>query len=386
MKEAWYLADYSLKMISCIQGEQSVNYERGRAESSTVIFRLCPLDSCGTDNTTSTPCEEGYGDFAVGIDTFADAYVETVKEYYNSGMQYYSYDYGEFNVEEYVGECSLFDEEGAENDYSSYGYTGYSYAYIGVACTEDGTDIRLASFSDPYCSTESDVSFSDSHNGMALPYGDGGLIPNQCMSCMTLNDQYEAELSEFCQQTYENANYRCEENMQSFNSYYGQDNRGCEYLEDKVPKSSSKSSWSVVKSGETQSSTNSGNFFSNQSESVKLAEEYFVLLVVMGCFGAAIATYFIKESVRRKATQKASQKEGVETTTKETSFAETLKSAAMLAKVTAAEVTAKIIGKNQSTLPKGDYSNMEEEEHEDKDKDKEESKSTYVAPITEAEA
>ena len=146
-QEAWFLADYSLKMLSCIAGEQTINYEDGNVESSTVIFRLCPSNICNADNSTSRGCESGYGDFAVGINTFTQAYVESVKDNYNNGMQYYSYTYGEFNVEEYARECRLFEEEGGEQNQNNYNYG--NYAYIGPACTEDGTDIRLASFSDP---------------------------------------------------------------------------------------------------------------------------------------------------------------------------------------------------------------------------------------------
>jgi hypothetical protein len=150
MKDNWFLADYSLKMISCIPGEQSVNYERGQLESSTVIFRLCPKDYCGISNSTTMGCNSGYGDFAVGINTFAEAYTESVRDSYNNGMQYYSYQYGEFNVEEYVSECRLFEGGGGgggNNNYYSGG--GYSYDYLGPACTADGTDIRLAAFKDP---------------------------------------------------------------------------------------------------------------------------------------------------------------------------------------------------------------------------------------------
>ena len=143
-EEAWFLTDYSLKMLSCVAGEQSINYEEGNVEQSTVIFRLCPSDLCNADNSTSRGCEEGYGDFAVGINTFTQAYVESIGDNYNNGMQYYSYSYGEFNVEEYVRECRLFEEE-AGGQYQYYS----SFNYIGPACTEDGTGIRLASFSDP---------------------------------------------------------------------------------------------------------------------------------------------------------------------------------------------------------------------------------------------
>ena len=147
--EPWYLADYSLKLINCLQGEQSYNQER-EVEGSTVIFRLCPRDTCGANNSTSSlGCDEGYGDFAVGINTFTQAYMESMKDNYNGGMQYYSSYYGEFNVEEYVNECRLFEEENEENN-QNYG----SYNYIGAACTSDGTDIRLASFSDPVSSSK----------------------------------------------------------------------------------------------------------------------------------------------------------------------------------------------------------------------------------------
>ena len=154
-KDNWFLADYSLKMISCIPGEQSVNYERGQLESSTIIFRLCPKDYCGVSNSTTMGCDSGYGDFAVGINTFAEAYTESVRDSYSNNMQYYSYQYGEFNVEEYVRECRLFEGGqgggggggGGNNNYYSGG--GYSYDYLGPACTADGTDIRLAAFKDP---------------------------------------------------------------------------------------------------------------------------------------------------------------------------------------------------------------------------------------------
>ena len=140
-EDNWFLRNYSLKMISCLKGEQSVNYETGETESDTVFFRLCPADTCS--NSTSTGCDEGYGDFAVGLNTFAESYIESIRDNYNNSMQFYYSQYGEFNVDEYVNECRVFqgDEENENNN-------GYSYSYIGATCTDDGTDIRLASFSD----------------------------------------------------------------------------------------------------------------------------------------------------------------------------------------------------------------------------------------------
>ena len=152
-KDSYYLQRYSLKMLACVNGEQSYNYREGTTETSTVVFRLCPADTCVADNSTSTPCEEGFGDFAVGINTFAEAYVESVKDNYNNGMQYYSSDYGEFNVEEYVKECRLWEDENDNQNQNYDGSYGYQYDYIGVQCTDDGTDIKLASFSDSVSST-----------------------------------------------------------------------------------------------------------------------------------------------------------------------------------------------------------------------------------------
>ena len=85
-----------------------------------------------------------------------------------------------------------------------------------------------------YCSTESEDSFADTHNGFELPYSSGGLVPDTCMSCMTMNDNYEYEISEMCKRVYDDASYRCEENMEQFNSYYGQDTRGCDYLSKEI--------------------------------------------------------------------------------------------------------------------------------------------------------
>lgn len=376
--EAWYLTDYSLKMLSCAAGERTVNYENGEVQSSTVIFRLCPRDLCNADNSTSRGCEEGYGDFAVGINTFTQAYVESLKDYYNNGMQIYSYSYGEFNVEEYVRECRLFEEgEQQENDqnnqYNNYG----TYAYIGAACTEDGTDIRLASFSDPYCSQESDVSFSETHNGFELPYSSGGLIPSDCISCVQQNDNYEYEVAEMCKQTYEDAIYKCEENMESYNSYYGQNNGGCDYVASFVPQNTVSSSWfsgsskssssksSSSKSEETDVSKSSGNLFTNQPENVKLAEEYIALLVISALVGAAFVIFFVKKTVDKKAAEKG---DGFVDVEESTSFMEKAKSAATLVKLKALELAAKAKPTTTSNdPPEGDEDN----------------EGNYVAPSTE---
>lgn len=306
MKEAWYLADYSLKMVSCLQGEQNYNYESGDVEPSTVLFRLCPKDSCSTNTTVG--CDSGFGDFAVGINTFTEAYTETIKDSYNNGMQFYSNQYGEFNVEEYTKECRLFEEAEGQGQGQGYnggyynggnnggyqgGYNGYrSYAYIGLACTADGKGIRLASFSDEYCTQESAVSFADTHNGNELPYSEGGLVPETCMDCMTMNDNYEYEVSEMCKTTYEGASYKCEENMQSFNTYYGPNTRGCDFLGSKFPSSNAATTETTHK----------------QVGGAMLAAEYIVLLVVAGMVGAGLVFFFTNKAIRARKQRGKSMK------------------------------------------------------------------------------
>ena len=199
-----------------------------------------------------------------------------------------------------------------------------------------------------YCSTESDVAFEDTHNGFALPYSDGGLVPNTCISCLTTTENYEYEINEMCQQIYEDSTYRCEENMESYSSYYGPVTSGCEYLEDKVPSASFKEttdSW-AKKSGNLLKK--GGNLFSNQPENVKMAEEGVALLVVMILLSFFGVGYLL---------QKMSTKEGKAAVNK---FTESTKSAAMLVKVSAMGAASKVSTaiKKSNCNAEGFYFNM----------------------------
>jgi hypothetical protein len=147
--ENWWLADYSIKMVSCLAGEQSINYERGEVQSSTVIFRLCPANTCSSNSTLG--CDAGYGDYAIGINTYAEAFAESVRD---------NYAYWEVNqMKDYLRECRALGGGdgggGGGNGGNGYYYGGNGYTYIGPACSTDGKNIRLATFSDPvsirYC-------------------------------------------------------------------------------------------------------------------------------------------------------------------------------------------------------------------------------------------
>jgi hypothetical protein len=76
----------------------------------------------------------------------------------------------------------------------------------------------------------------DMYGGYSIPFSEGGLIPDTCMSCQTQkNDNYEWEVSEMCRKPYEDASYRCEENLGDFYSwYYDKITLGCDYLQSKV--------------------------------------------------------------------------------------------------------------------------------------------------------
>jgi len=120
-----FLNNYSLKLLSCIQGEQIVNYESGEAEPSTVVFRLCPANTC--DVNSEMGCDSGFGDYAVGITTFLEAYMESQEDndnqdgYSNSLLAYNSYGQ-EFDASEYL-ECAQYEvEEEANQDYNYYQY------------------------------------------------------------------------------------------------------------------------------------------------------------------------------------------------------------------------------------------------------------------------
>jgi len=120
-----FLNNYSIKLLSCIQGEQIVNYESGEAEPSTVVFRLCPANTC--DMNSEMGCDSGFGDYAVGITTFLEAYMESQEDndnqdgYSNSLLAYNSYGQ-EFDASEYL-ECAQYEaEEEADQDYNYYQY------------------------------------------------------------------------------------------------------------------------------------------------------------------------------------------------------------------------------------------------------------------------
>ena len=149
-----FILDYQLNFVKCAAGEKFLN-EEGEYESSSVIFRLCPSNSsCGADETNAFGCDEGYGDFITGINTFVDAYAETLNEDRRRRLE--EDEEEEFRLEEYAQceEADFPDEEDEEDEDDrrkmKVKRTNRKLEdeeevqfFIGPACTDDGLDIKV---------------------------------------------------------------------------------------------------------------------------------------------------------------------------------------------------------------------------------------------------
>jgi LPXTG-motif cell wall-anchored protein len=210
-----FLYNYSIKMIGCVEGEKYQNPESGEYEANSVVFRLCPADTC------ESACNKGYGDFTVGLNTYVEAWLEDKKD----DMQ----NDDNFNVDEY-SECREYEVDNGDDDGGN-AYEGYSF-YVGPTCG-DADDIKMGFFTEYTCTTEStEVTFADISNGWTLPYSTGGLVTDSCETCAGYADDGTYELSEMCSTLYANAGSRCEASMEY--STYG-DESGCEYISAMLP-------------------------------------------------------------------------------------------------------------------------------------------------------
>lgn len=125
---------------------------------------------------------------------------------------------------------------------------------------------------------------------MELPYSEGGFIPSTCMDCMTMNDNYEYEISEMCKKTYEEASYRCEENMESYNGYYGRDTRGCNFTSTRVTSSADST---ITKLGAQSNGPN-----------------YMVIFIVFGLLGAGLIVFLGTKTVKTVRTRNQEGEDG----------------------------------------------------------------------------
>jgi len=257
-----FLAQYSLKLIGCYQGMSSYGQD-GAYSSATVAYRLCPA-SVGCDNSYQYGCDEGYGDYLVGIDVFTQAFYELEE------MREIEWNEA-FDVSEFV-ECSKYD---GNND-------NYGEVYVGPTCAADGVNIALGVFSDENCYYQSQTPFEYVSNGYSLPFADGGLVNPYCVNCIVADadDDYKAEyaISEFCEGVYEETSSFCETNMQHY-SQYGLNTYGCSTISEVL--------------GQTKKSHQQEGV-STKSKSAKkgTARKVFVVLLLLGLLGG-IAYYVV---------------------------------------------------------------------------------------------
>lgn len=129
--------------------------------------------------------------------------------------------------------CEEYNPDENADDGNQGQWENYQF-FVGPTCSDDGLNIKLELFTDEYCRQVSEIDFGTISNGWTLPYADGGLVSTNCQSCTNYNDDGEAEISEMCEEAYENAALKCEEKMEYY-SYYGQNTQGCETLAEMFP-------------------------------------------------------------------------------------------------------------------------------------------------------
>lgn len=227
-----FLSNYAIKLIGCAAGEQYTNPETAEVEYSSVIYRLCPVDSC--DDASATGCKKGYGDFAVGLQTFVQEWLEDKRD----NMQQDDM----FKVEQ-LGECR---EYMVDNDAQEDGEEAVVY-YVGPACGSEKAEIVVGLFSEATCVTPAAKTFEEISNGWSLPYSTSGagLVTNACEMCAGYDDQGAYGVSDMCTTLFDGAASKCMTGMESLNSY-GADETGCSYIQNLVPKTSSSKAGAAV--------------------------------------------------------------------------------------------------------------------------------------------
>ena len=222
-----FLGSYNLKMITCNAKEVVVNQASGASEYGSIVFRLCPSSEC---SDTGMGCGAGYGDYIVGMNTFVAEYLEQKRDEMQADDA--------FKIEE-LGECRQYNAD-KDSEYAD------SVYYVGPACSADGTDIRVALFSDADCMTlEETVTFEDISAGLSLPYSEGGLISQSCEACYSVNDNNEAGINEMCSGLYQSAAGKCETKMETYHAS-GKTETECEVISALLPKTKKSGAGKVI--------------------------------------------------------------------------------------------------------------------------------------------
>ena len=285
-----WVANYSLKFQGCHnipRWNEDANDEDDVRVSNTALvrFRLCPANDCSTDSAYG--CKSGYGDYVVSMDTYLDAYFQSVQQdreynceyaenyecgcngenggnnnnnenyseemclydcFMNKGMEYcvdnnpYAQD-GEEQEEKQdlqeMAQCQNFEAQN-QNQNNNNGGEQVEY-FMGPHCSDDGSSIRMGIFTDDECTIFADdnygaTTYASLNYGKSMPYSDTTMVGTECMSCKesnqdgdgNQNDANDADnVKEGCEQLYQAA-AKCEQGLSGIVQY--PDTSGCNFM------------------------------------------------------------------------------------------------------------------------------------------------------------
>jgi len=279
-----WVVDYSIVFQGCHAIRQwnadGEDEDDVRLENKNLVrFRLCPTDTCNSNNGGG--CSAGYGDYIVAMADYLEMFLEMKEEareqacntYIESGDCVCNDDGDEetcYNTcfsDEGMSECIEDEDEDAINivefaacaayDFpeEEYGYNerkledGGDEAeevvyYIGPQCSSNGGKVYMSLFTDETCTTVATGTYGSATGaetyaelsfGKSLPYSSKTIIDSECYSCQKIDEDenYDAyadvEISEFAEAIYAPAG-KCEQYV-SYDSNPNPNSNACQYLE-----------------------------------------------------------------------------------------------------------------------------------------------------------
>ena len=299
-----WVANMSLKYQGCYHTQVWNDEANGdndiRVSTQRLVrFRLCPSDSCMSDNPAG--CKSGYGDYVIGMETYLASYLDIVQRDHEYSCQveantgdvasceddYCKYDTYMAKGMEYCVERNPYDQDGGNNkdnqnnaewfNQIAQGCQQWKYEnnnnnrklednqvayYMGAFCSENGGSIHIGLFTEETCSTPYDENNgADTYlalTGTELPYATTTLIGSECVSCKepkdenqnNENDQYDVDqVKESCESLYYAAG-KCESGL----SIEAPDTGACNFMEGiKIYRKNGELIYSKAKAGTTAS-------------------------------------------------------------------------------------------------------------------------------------
>lgn len=279
-----WVANYAIKFQGCHQisqwNEEADGEEDVRIQTKRLVrFRLCPKDSCTTENAGG--CNSGYGEYILDMNIFLDAYLQARQEHNEYMCEMYAYkncqnnggrrldeDACLWDYLESIGEDPYMcvdknpysDDEAEDEAFEFADYMAcaeYKFEnqnnrkldqqeevqyFMGPYCSDNGGAIYLGLFTDDSCTIFADdyggkETFYSSSGGTTMPFYATSVIDYDCISCTEPeeynndgNDAQDAdEVIEFCEQIYEQAG-KCETQLSSAGISNLNEN-ACNYME-----------------------------------------------------------------------------------------------------------------------------------------------------------